>query len=140
MTIILLPIIVKTTSESLSTVPSNYMNGSLALGASKTQTIFKVILPNALPGILSSTLLSIGRIIGESAALIFVMGTSIEDSINIFSGATSLSLHIWSITKSENPNYEIASAISIIILLLVFAMSVSVKIVNYRVMKKRGIK
>ena len=140
MTIILLPIIVKTTSESLSTVPSNYMNGSLALGASKTQTIFKVIIPNALPGILSSTLLSIGRIIGESAALIFVMGTSIEDSINIFSGATSLSLHIWSITKSENPNYEIASAISIIILLLVFAMSVSVKIVNYRVMKKRGIK
>ena len=100
MTIILLPIIVKTTSESLSTVPSNYMNGSLALGASKTQTIFKVILPNALPGILSSTLLSIGRIIGESAALIFVMGTLIEDSIKIFSGATSLSLHIWSIIKS----------------------------------------
>lgn len=139
MTIILLPVIVKTTSESLSTVPSSYMNGSLALGASKTQSIFKVVLPNALPGILSSSLLSIGRIIGESTALIFVMGTSIEDNINILNGATTLSLHIWSLAKSETPNYEVACAISIIILLIVFLMSILVKIINYTVKRKRGL-
>lgn len=139
MTLVLLPTIIKTTSEALKEVPSTYMASSLALGASKTQTIFKVILPNALPGILTATLLSIGRIIGESAALIFVMGTSIEDNISIFKGATSLSLHIWSLTKQETPNYQVACSISIIILLVVFLMNVLVKIISYRINKKRGI-
>ena len=59
LTIVLLPTIIKTTSESLETVPKDYMKASLALGASKTQTIFKVILPNAIPGILTSAILSI---------------------------------------------------------------------------------
>lgn len=138
MTIILLPTIIKTTSESLKSIPSYYMSSSLALGASKTQTIFKVILPSSLPGILSATLLSIGRIIGESAALIFVMGTSIEDNINIFSGSTSLSLHIWSITREEVPNFNVACAISIIILLVVFIMNILVKIISYYFYKKKG--
>lgn len=138
MTIILLPTIIKTTSESLKTIPSHYMASSLALGASKTQTIFKVILPSSIPGILSATLLSIGRIIGESAALIFVMGTSIEDNINIFSGSTSLSLHIWSITREEVPNFNVACAISIIILLVVFIMNILVKIISYYFYKKKG--
>lgn len=138
MTIILLPTIIKTTSESLKSIPSYYMSSSLALGASKTQTIFKIILPSSLPGILSATLLSIGRIIGESAALIFVMGTSIEDNINIFSGSTSLSLHIWSITREEVPNFNVACAISIIILLVVFIMNILVKIISYYFYKKKG--
>lgn len=139
MAIMLLPIIIRTTEEAIHTIPQSYRNASLALGASKTQTIFKVILPNALPGILTATLLSIGRIIGESAALIFVMGTSIEDNISIFKGATSLSLHIWSLTKQETPNYQVACSISIIILLVVFLMNVLVKIISYRINKKRGI-
>ena len=139
MSIILLPIIIKTTEEALKAIPQDYRNASLALGASKIQTIFKVILPSALNGILTATLLSIGRIIGESAALIFVMGTSIEDNISIFKGATSLSLHIWSLTKQETPNYQVACSISIIILLVVFLMNVLVKIISYRINKKRGI-
>ena len=139
MTIVLLPVIVKTTSEALQVVPKDYMHASLALGASKTQTIFKVILPNALSGILTATLLSIGRIIGESAALIFVMGTSIEDNIRVLNGATSLSLHIWSLTKAEVPNYSAACSISLIILVVVFLMSIFIKIINYRINKKRGI-
>lgn len=139
MTIVLLPVIVKTTSEALQVVPKDYMHASLALGASKTQTIFKVILPNALSGILTATLLSIGRIIGESAALIFVMGTSIEDNIRILNGSTSLSLHIWSLTKAEVPNYGAACSISLIILVVVFLMSIIIKVINYRISKKRGI-
>lgn len=139
MTIILLPVIVKTTSEALTVVPREYMENSLALGASKTQTIFKVILPNALPGILTSVILSIGRIIGESAALIFVMGTFIKDDINLLNGATSLSLHIYSLTKAEVPNYNVACAISLMILFIVFTLNLIVKVINVRICKKRGI-
>ena len=138
MTIVLLPVVIKTTSEALISIPSHYMSSSLALGATKSQTIFKIILPASLPGILTSALLCIGRIIGESAALIFVMGSSIKDNINIFQGATSLSLHIWSITRADKPNYEAACAISIIILLVVFLLNVIVKIISYKINKKRG--
>lgn len=138
MTIVLLPVVIKTTSEALISIPSHYMSSSLALGATKSQTIFKIILPASLPGILTSALLCIGRIIGESAALIFVMGSSIKDNINIFQGATSISLHIWSITRADKPNYEAACAISIIILLVVFLLNVIVKIISYKINKKRG--
>lgn len=139
MAIILLPTIVKTTSEALHVVPKEYMENSLALGASKTQTIFKVILPNAIPGILTAAILSIGRVIGESAALIFVMGTFIKDNVSLLNGATSLSLHIYSLTKAEVPNYNVACAISLIILLVVFSMNLIVKIINKHIIKKRGI-
>lgn len=135
MVIVLLPTIIKTTSESLKVIPSHFTMASLALGASKTQTVFKVILPNAIPGILTATLLSIGRIIGESAALIFVMGTSIQDDISITKASTSLSLHIWSIMQGENPNYATASAIAIFILIVVLVLSIFVKLISKKMNK-----
>ena len=138
MAIVLLPTIIKTTQEALLVVPKHYMMGSLSLGASKTQTVFKVILPNALPGILTAILLSVGRIIGESAALIFVMGTAIKDNISLLDGATTLSVHIWSITRGEAPNYDTACAISIIILIVVFLISTAVKVISSRLKKKMG--
>jgi phosphate transport system permease protein len=127
MTIILLPIIVKTTEEALRVIPVSYRYASLSLGASETQTAFKIILPNAIPGILTATILSIGRIIGESAALIYAIGTSIKDTVSINQSSTSLAVHIWTIMNGEVPNYKLASAISIIILIIVFIMSVIVK-------------
>lgn len=135
MTIVLLPTIIKTTSESLQIIPKSYTMASLALGASRTQTVFKVVLTNALPGMLTATLLSIGRIIGESAALLFVLGSSISDSVDLMGQSTSLALHIWSITSGDNPNYGTASAISIIILLVVFVMSISVKLISKKINK-----
>ncbi len=135
MVIILLPTIIKTTSESLKVIPAHFTMASLALGASKTQTVFKVILPNSLPGILTATLLSIGRIIGESAALIFVMGTSIQDDISVTKASTSLSLHIWSIMQGENPNYGTASAIAIFILIVVLLLSLAVKLISKKMNK-----
>lgn len=135
MSIVLLPTIIKTTSESLMMIPKHYSMASFALGASKTQTVFKVILPNAMPGILTATLLSVGRIIGESAALIFVMGTAISDKVSILGSSTSLSLHMWSILGGENPNYKTACAISIIILIVVFSLSIIVKIISKKINK-----
>ena len=132
MSIMILPLIIKNTEDAINAIPKSYKMNSLALGASETQTTFKVILPNAISGILTSTLLSIGRIIGESAALIFVMGSAIQDDVNIFKGATTLSVHIWTVLAAENPNYSLACSISIIILLVVFLLNILVKIICKR--------
>lgn len=129
MAIMLLPIIIRTTEESIRAIPQSYRHASLALGASKTQTIFKVVIPNALGGILTSTLLSIGRIIGESAALIYVMGTAIKDDVYINKNSTSLAVHMWSIMAGDNPNYAQASAIAIIILFIVLLLNILVKVI-----------
>lgn len=129
MAIMLLPIIIRTTEESIRAIPQSYRHASLALGASKTQTIFKVVIPNALGGILTSTLLSIGRIIGESAALIYVMGTAIKDDVFINKNSTSLAVHMWSIMAGDNPNYAQASAIAIIILFIVLLLNILVKLI-----------
>ena len=137
MSIILLPLIIKTTSEAI--LPNSYLEASLALGASKTQSVFKVILPSAMPGILTATLLSIGRIIGESASLIFVMGSSIKDNVSLSSNATTLATHIYAITSGETLEYNSACAISIIILIVVFIMNLLVKWISYRINKKRGV-
>lgn len=136
--IMLLPTIVKTVEESIRVVPPSLSKASLALGASKVQTIFKVILPNALPGILSATLLSIGRIIGESAALIFSMGAVIGDSVSLLDGQATLAVHIWTCLQGESPQYGAACAISIIILVIVLLLSILVKVLTYHLNKKKG--
>lgn len=135
--VMLIPTIVKTTEESIIALPKGYMDSSLALGASKTETIFKIILPNAFPGIITSIILSIGRIIGESAALIFVMGTSSNNNVLLNQSATTLSTHIWMLlNSSEVPNYGAACAIGIIILIIVFILSLLAKIFQYLYYKK----
>ena len=95
MSIMLLPVIIKTTKEAIDVIPKSLSQASLALGATQTQTTFKIILPNAIPGILTSTLLCIGRIIGESAALIFVVGSQVSDHVSVNKGGTTLATHIW---------------------------------------------
>lgn len=136
MAVVLLPLIIRQTEESLKVVPLDLRYASLSLGATQTQTIFKVILPSALPGILSASLLSISRIIGESAALIYTMGTFISDSPRLNQGATTLAVQIWSLMSGEQPNFELSSTISIIILLIVLTLNVTVKWITYRINKK----
>jgi len=133
--VILMPVIIRSTEESLKIVPDTLRNASLALGANHTQTTFKVVLPSALPGILTGTLLAIGRIIGESAALIFAIGTAIKDDISIFGQSTTLSVHIWSMMKDEPANIELSSTIAIIILIIVLLLNISVKLISRRFVK-----
>lgn len=135
MSVILLPVIIKSTEEALKVISMDVRNASLALGASKTQTTFKVVLPSAVPGILTGVLLSIGRIIGESAALIFAIGAAIKDKIFFKERATTLAVHIWTIMGGEAPNYELASAIAVIILIVVVILSVGVKLIARRLNK-----
>lgn len=133
--VILLPVIIRSTEESLKVVPDEFRSASLALGANHTQTTFKVVLPNALPGIMTATLLAIGRIIGESAALIFAIGTAVKDDITIFGKSTTLAVHIWSLMTDEPANIELASTIAIIILLIVLVLNITVKLVSRRFIK-----
>lgn len=135
LTIIILPTIIRSTEESLKVIPDDLRKASLALGANMTQTTFKVVLPNALPGILTATLLGIGRVIGETAALIFVLGTIINDHVTLDSASTSLAVQIWSIMGGEVANFELASAISLIILSVVLILNLSVKYISYRLNK-----
>lgn len=138
MSVILLPIIIRATQESLKVVPNSLRMASLSLGATETQTIFKVVLPSATSGVLTATLLAISRVIGESAALIYTMSTFVNDSPTYKTGGTSLAVHIWSIMSSDQPNFELASAISMIILLIVLILNLIVKAVSYRYQKMIG--
>jgi phosphate transport system permease protein len=133
--VILLPTIIKNTEEALKVIPDELRKGSLALGASRTQTIFKVVLPSAIPGVLTGVLLGIGRIIGESAALIFAVGSAIKDDIILTERSTSLAVHIWTVMGGDKPNFELASAIAIIILGVVFIMNFFVKLLAKRISK-----
>ena len=135
MAVILLPTIIKSTEEALKVIPVDLRNGSLALGANKTQTVFNVVLPNATPGILTGILLGIGRIMGESAALIFAVGAVIKDNVIVTERSSTLAVHIWVIMGGEAPNFQLASAIAIIILIVVFIINIIVKIVASRLQR-----
>ncbi len=135
LSVILLPVVIRTTEESLKVVPDEFRQGSLALGASRTQTTFKLIVPNALPGILAAILLGIGRIVGESAAIIFAIGALVKDDITLTGKSTSLAVHIYSMMTDEPANIELSSTIAIIILAIVLVLNLSIKFISSILMK-----
>lgn len=134
--VIVLPVIIRATESALDVVPKDYKLASLALGANETQTTFKMMLPNAIPGILSATLLAIGRIMGESAALIYAIGAVVRDDVGIDTNGTSLAVHIWTAMAGERPNFALASTISIILLIIVLSLNMFVKLITYRFVKR----
>mgnify|MGYP000002291500 FL=1 len=113
--IIILPVIIRTTEEALKTVPDGYREASLALGSTKFQTLYKVVLPSAIPGILSGVILSVGRVVGESAAILLTAGTVAQMPGGIFDSARNLTVHAYLLTKDKG---DIASAASIGIVLI----------------------
>lgn len=121
--IMILPTITRTAQEAILTLPREYRENSLALGASKWQTIQKVILPFALPGIVTGVILSIGRAIGETAALILTAGSSLGMPLSIFDPARSMSVHLYMLAM-EGISMERAFGTAFLIVLLIM-------IVNY---------
>ena len=93
--IMILPLIMRTTEEALISVPDSFREGSFGLGAGKLRTVFKIVLPSASPGILAGTILAIGRIVGESAALIFTDGTNPVLPYSLFASTRTLSVHMY---------------------------------------------
>ena len=93
-----LPLLVRVTEESIRTVPKSYEEASLALGATKLQTVVKVVLPSALPGILTGITLTAGRALGETAILIFTAGTTVSRHLfdpDVMAGGETLAVHLW---------------------------------------------
>ncbi len=133
-----LPTIIRTTEEALLAVPDMYREGSFGLGAGKIRTIFKIVLPAAVPGILSGVILSIGRIVGESAALIFTAGSVAAVPNGLFSSTRTLAVHMYCLLSEglyTNQAYATAVILLGIVLLINFlsgllAKRVSAKDVN----------
>lgn len=98
LTLLNMPVLVRVTEESLRSVPAYYREASLALGATKWQTIWRVVLPNALPGIVTGLTLTAGRAIGETAILIFTAGTTASRTVgdmDVFAAGETLAVHMW---------------------------------------------
>ncbi len=118
LSIMILPVIMRTTEEALKSVSDSYREGSFGLGAGKLRTVFKVVLPSAVPGILSGIILSIGRIVGETAALIYTAGTVAKIPSDLLSSGRTLSVHmfvLWNEGFNTNESYATAVVLLIIV-------------------------
>ena len=121
LSIMILPLIIRATEEALKSVPDIYREGSFGLGASKLRTVFIIVLPSAVPGILAGVILSIGRIVGETAALIYTAGTVAKLPDSIMNSARTLSIHMYSLSSEglhTNEAYATAVVLLIIVLLI----------------------
>ncbi len=116
--IMILPLIIRTTEEALMSVPDSFREGSFGLGAGKLRTVFRIVLPSAVPGVLSGVILAIGRIVGESAALIFTAGTNPAVPEGLFSSASTLSVHLYTLL-TEGLYTQQAYATAVVLLVLV---------------------
>ena len=120
--IMILPLVMRTTEEALLAVPDSYREGSYGLGAGKCRTIFKLVLPSAVPGILSGVILSIGRIVGETAALIFTAGTVGDIASGLTSSGRTLAVHMY-LLANEGLYIDKAYAVAVVLLVLVLLLN-----------------
>lgn len=120
--IMILPLIMRTTEEALRSVPDMYREGSFGLGAGKLRTIFRIVLPSAIPGILAGVILAIGRIVGETAALIYTAGTVAGVANGLLGSGRTLAIHMY-VLASEGLYMNQAYATSVVLLVLVIIIN-----------------
>jgi len=140
LSIMILPVIIRTTEESLKSIPDSFREGSLALGATKLQTIFHVVLPSALPGIVTSVILAIGRVVGESAPVLLTVGLTKNMPRTIFESGRTLTIHLYYLTnEAVNPeDFGIAFATAAVLVILVVVINTVTKILTDNFRKKLG--
>ena len=134
--IMILPTILRTTQEALMAVPDMYREASFGLGAGKLRTVFKVILPSAMPGILSGIILAIGRIVGESAALIYTAGPIADKYAGPLDSGRTLAVHMY-LLSSEGLYTNQAYATAVVLLVLVLLLNFGSKAVANRITRER---
>ncbi len=135
--IMVLPIIIRSTEEGLLEVPDSLRQASYGLGAGKLRTIFKVVLPMAMPSILSGVILSIGRIVGETAALMYTLGTASNMPSGIFSSSRTLALHMY-VLSSEGLHVSEAFATGVVLLLLVIIINLVTTCISKHIVRGEG--
>lgn len=115
--VMVLPLIMRTAEESLLAIPDSYREGSFGLGAGRLRTVFAVVLPSAVPGILAGVILAVGRIVGETAALIFTAGTVARLPESLFSSTRTLAVHMYSLaSEALYLNQSCATAVVLLVL------------------------
>lgn len=120
--IMILPVIMRTTEEALQAVPDSYREGSFGLGAGRLRTVFRLVLPAASPGILAGVVLSIGRIVGETAALIYTAGTVAQIPNSLMGSGRTLSVHMYALWQ-EGMNTEQSYATAVVLLVIVVGLN-----------------
>ena len=122
LSIMVLPVIMRTTEEALLAVPDSYREGSFGLGAGKLRTVFTIVLPSAMPGILSGVILAVGRIVGETAALIYTASTVAAIPENVFSSTRTLAVHMY-LLSSEGLHVDATYGTAVVLLVLVLLIN-----------------
>ena len=120
--IMVLPVIMRTTEEALLAVPDSYREGSFGLGAGKLRTVFTIVLPSAMPGILSGVILAIGRIVGETAALIYTASTVAAVPESVFSSTRTLAVHMY-LLSNEGLHVDATYGTAVVLLVLVLLIN-----------------
>ncbi|MEG1255265.1 phosphate ABC transporter permease PstA [Clostridium sp.] len=134
--IIVLPVIIRTTEEALKTVPSSYREGAIALGSTRFEVLYKIIVPSSMPGILSGVILSIGRIIGESAAILLTAGTVASMPKGIMASGRTLTVHAYLVTK-ETGNIQLAAAIGVVLIFIILILGFIAKGITKTINKEK---
>ena len=132
--IMILPLIMRTTEEALKSVPDSFREGSFGLGAGKLRTVFRIVLPSAVPGILAGIILAVGRIVGETAALIYTAGTVADVPNGVMGSGRTLAVHMYNLA-SEGLYMDQAYATAVILLLLVVGINTLSGVVARRLTK-----
>ena len=132
--IMILPLIMRQTEESLKSVPDSFREGSFGLGAGKLRTVFRIVLPSAVPGILAGVILAIGRIVGETAALMYTAGTVAKVPNSIFGSGRTLAVHMYNLS-SEGLYMNQAYATAVILLILVVGINTLSGVIAKRLAK-----
>ncbi|MEG0541013.1 MAG: phosphate ABC transporter permease PstA [Angelakisella sp.] len=122
LSIMILPLIIRTTEEALASVPDLYREASFGLGAGRLRTVFRVVLPSAIPGILGGVILGIGRIVGETAALLYTAGTVPQIPETVLSSGRTLALHMY-LLSSEGLYTNEAYATAVVLLCIVLVIN-----------------
>jgi phosphate transport system permease protein len=132
LSIMILPVIIRTTEEALKTVPVSFREGSLSLGATKFQTIVHAVLPPALPGILTAAILAVGRVVGESAPVLFTVGIAINLPKSIFETGRTLTIHLYYLTKEAvgPDDFAYAFTAAAVLIILILVINTAVKIIG----------
>ena len=140
LSIMILPVIIRTTEESLKAIPVTFREGSLALGATKIQTITHVVLPAALPGIVTSVILAIGRVVGESAPVLLTVGISKKLPGGIFESGRTLTIHLYYLTNEavRPEDFSIAFATASVLVILVVGINTVAKVIASRFRRNLG--
>ncbi len=132
--IMVLPLIIRSTEEALKSVPDSYREASFGLGAGKLRTVVRVVLPPAMPGIVAGVILAVGRIVGETAALIYTAGTVAKITINPMESARTLAVHMYALS-SEGLHTDEAFATGVVLLLVVLMLNATSNAIAKRITK-----